>query len=470
MSFSWRDGILHVEDIPVPRLADEFGTPLYLYSRHALHEAVARFRDAFAPLQATIQYAVKANSNPHLLREFVKLGLGMDVVSGGELEFAWLAGASMDSIAFAGVGKTDAELMAALDGRFSPISDSTAAQWGRPAPGQRGPAGRIHVESRSELARLRRIARELRVPATFAIRINPKVDAGTHEYTTTGKEENKFGVPLEETLELIAEVRNDPFLRFDGLHAHIGSPVTTIEPYLETVSVLLELARAIESSGIRVRTIDLGGGWPVPYRPGESFPLETFARPIVEALRRAVAGDRRILLEPGRYLVAQAGLLVTRVTALKSGTRKRFVVVDSGMHTLLRPALYGAFHALWPVTSGGITPSWSPERALAIPTEGADLAPVEVVGPLCETGDFLARDRLLPPLVEGELLAIFEAGAYGMSMSSNYNLHGRPAEVLVDRERAHLIRRREALADLLAGFGPDLAPRTPMAAPSAASS
>ncbi len=448
MSFTWRESVLHVEGLPAPWLAEQFGTPLYVYSRQTLIEAVQRFRQAFAPLAPEIHYALKANSNPHLLRELLALDLGVDVVSGGELEIAWLAGASMPQIAFAGVGKTDVELRAALDGRFSGIPDEIADSWGRGSARERGPVGRLHVESASELERVRRIARELGVRASIAIRVNPDVDAGTHQYTTTGRNENKFGVPPEVAIDLARRVARDPSLQFDGLHAHIGSPVTQVSPYLKTISLLLDLKFQLEAEGIPVASFDLGGGWPVPYRPGEFFAIETFAAPICEALHPLMASRTKFLLEPGRYLMAQAGILLTRVTAVKRGDRRSFLIVDAGLHTLIRPSLYGAYHFLWPVVASAHPHNWSPEAGPDIP-EG-HLSSIDVVGPLCETGDFLAEARPLPPMAEGELLAVFGAGAYGMSMASNYNLQTRPAEVLVDGSRATLIRRRERLSDLLA--------------------
>jgi diaminopimelate decarboxylase len=452
MSFCWRNSILHVEELPVPDLAAQFGTPLYLYSKQTLTDAVQRFRRAFEPFQPEIHYAVKANANPYIVRCLLEMGLGVDVVSGGELELAWLAGAPMERIAFAGVGKTDAEVLAALDGTFSPISEEEARAWGRPSPKERGAVGRFHVESAGELSRLSRLAREVERSVSVAIRINPNVDAATHEYTTTGTYKNKFGVLPEEALRLAEEVASDPWLRFEGLHAHIGSPVRSVEPYRRTVLELSNLKLQLEKRGIRVSSIDLGGGWPVAYHPEDSFSIADFANSLLMDLKAQLGSDTQLLLEPGRYLVARSGILVTQVTTVKSGGPRTFVVVDAGMHSLIRPALYAAYHFLWPVVTSVHPDSWDLETGPIPPP--VDLSPVDVVGPLCETGDFLARARPLPPVTEGALLALFDAGAYGMSMASNYNLQVRPAEVLVEGKAATLIRRRETLSDLFQTVAP----------------
>jgi diaminopimelate decarboxylase len=443
--FSWRDGVLHADGIPLPALAEAAGTPTYVYSATAIRAAYERLASAFSPLGARFQYAVKASPNLHLCRLLRALGAGMDVVSGGELERAWLAGAPMADIVFAGVGKSDEEIRAALDGRFSPLGDGAeAVALELPDPAGRGPVGLFNVESESELACIARLGEELGVRARACLRVNPDVDPFTHEYTTTGKEMNKFGLDADLIGGLFDAWAAAPGVELVGLHVHIGSPVPRIDPYVKAVAVLLALLDDLEARGHRPRVLNLGGGWPVAYREAEVPPLEAYAAAIVPLLAPRAGRGLRVLLEPGRSLLANSGVLVTRVQHVKRGRSKTFVICDAGMHTLIRPALYRAFHFVWPVGWDGPAP-----RREEDPGVGG-LEACDVVGPICETGDFLARDRPLPPVARGDLLAVFSAGAYGMSMASNYNDHGRPAEVLVDGERARVINERQTLAALLA--------------------
>jgi diaminopimelate decarboxylase len=442
--FEYRGGELYAEDVPVAAIAEAAGTPTYVYSASAIRSAFESLHRAFAPLRATPHYAVKASANLHLLRLIRGLGAGMDVVSGGELERAWLAGTPMAEVVFAGVGKTDAEIRAALDGRFSPLADEAERLCGRRTEG-RGPVGMFNVESRSELERLAAIAGELGVPARVCIRVNPDVDPRTHEYTTTGLDVNKFGIDADLVPALFDAFAGRPRLELAGLHVHIGSPVREVEPYVAAVRVLLGLIETLEAAGHRISALDLGGGWPVDYQAGEAPPIEAYAEALVPLLAARVAGGLEVTLEPGRSIVANAGLLVTRVHHVKHGRRKRFVVCDAGMHTLIRPALYRAFHFVWPAR---VAPRHLPPvRAARL--DLPDLVPCDVVGPVCESADFLARDRELPEVERGDLLAVFSAGAYGMSMTSNYNDHPRPAEVLVDGGEAVVINRRQPPAALL---------------------
>ena len=366
----------------------------------------------------------------------------MDVVSGGELERAWLAGVPMSEIVFAGVGKTDDEIRAALDGRFSPLA-AGAAGFGAGDPAARGPVGLFNVESESELAAIARLAAELGVTARACLRVNPDVDPHTHEYTTTGKEENKFGIDADRIAGMFDTWSGEPGIELSGLHAHIGSPVPRIEPYALAIEVLLGLIDEIERRGHPVTVLNLGGGWPVEYQEGDVPPLEAYAERIVPLLAERARAGLRILLEPGRSILANSGVLLTRVQHVKRGRARTFVICDGGMHTLIRPALYRAFHFVWPVRWAGETPRRIDHQ------QGAGFAVCDLVGPICETGDFLARGRLLPPLERGDLVAVFSAGAYGMSMASNYNDHGRPAEVLVDGGRATVIAERQPLAAIL---------------------
>jgi diaminopimelate decarboxylase len=422
--FTWRDGRLHADSVPLEAIAAAAGTPTYVYSATAIREAHRRMRAAFAPLDAELHYAVKANPNLELLRLLHRLGCGMDVVSGGELERTWRAGVPRADVVFAGVGKSDDEIRAALDAR--------------------GPVGRFNVESVSELERIAAIAGELGRRARFCLRVNPNVDPHTHEYTTTGKMENKFGIDADRILAIVDRFATAPALEFEGLHLHIGSPVPSVEPYVEAVAVALGLIDDLAARGHRVVVLNLGGGWPVPYVEGSVPPIEEYAARLIPLLAERVRGGLRILLEPGRWLVASAGLLLIRVQHVKRARAKTFAICDGGMQTLLRPALYRAFHFAWPVAWSGPAPRWAEDSAIP------GLEPYDLVGPICETGDFLARDRRLPELRRGDLVAVFSAGAYGMAMASNYNDHGRPAEVLVDGESATLINERQSLDALLA--------------------
>jgi diaminopimelate decarboxylase len=442
-AFTYRDGVLHAGEVPVSEIADAVGTPTFVYSADAIRSSYRRIERAFAPIGARLHYAVKASSNLHILRLLLEQGAGMDVVSGGELERAWLAGTPMREIVFAGVGKTEDEQRAALDGRWSPLLHD--AELGGRNIDSRGPVGLFNVESESELEVLAGVAAELGVVARAAVRVNPDVDARTHEYTTTGKEENKFGVAAARVPELFAAFRDVPSVELVGLHVHIGSPVREIEPYESAVRVLLRLIDTLGEKGHTVSVLDLGGGWPMSYSEGESPEIEVFAEALIPLLEDRVRDGLQVALEPGRSILANSGVLLTRVQHVKEGRKKTFVICDAGMHTLIRPAFYRAFHFAWPVRVE--TRHVPPAAAEHI--ELPDLHSCDIVGPICETGDFLARGRELPPVKRGDLIAVFSAGAYGMSMSSNYNDHGRSAEVLVDGGRAVVINERQKLASLL---------------------
>ena len=444
-AFRWRAGCLYADEVPLPAIAEAVGSPTYVYSATAIRAAYRRFERVFAPLGARVHYALKASPNLHLCRLLRELGAGMDVVSGGELERAWLAGTPMGDVVFAGVGKTGDEIRAALDGRASPLR-AEAARFGAPDPAGRGPVGLFNVESESELAAISGLGTELGVRAKACVRVNPNVDPHTHEYTTTGKEENKFGIGADRIVELFDTWAGAPGIELQGLHVHLGSPVLRVEPYVEAVGVLLALVDELAARGHTVQILNLGGGFPAP-ESGEAPPLEEYGARIVPLLLPRVQGGLRVIVEPGRSLLADAGVLALRVEHVKRGRNKTFVICDGGMHTLIRPALYRAFHFLWPVAWEGPPPRR--EEDPGVTREGLELC--DVVGPICETGDFLARARALPPVVQGDLLAVFSAGAYGMSMASNYNDHPRPAEVLVDGDRARVIHERQTLAVRLEG-------------------
>ncbi len=443
-AFQYREGVLYTGEISISEIADAVGTPTFVYSADAIRSSYRRMERAFAPLGAHLHYAVKASSNLHILRLLRELGAGMDVVSGGELERAWLAGTPMQEIVFAGVGKTEGEQRAALDGRWSPLRDDAEGLGGGNI-NDRGPVGLFNVESESELEVLARVAADLGVVARACIRVNPDVDARTHEYTTTGLEENKFGVAWTRVPEIFAAFRDAASVKLVGMHVHIGSPVRETEPYESAARVLLRLIETLEREGHTVSVLDLGGGWPMSYWDGESPEIEAFAEVLTPLLEERAANGLKIVLEPGRSILANSGVLLTRVQHVKEGREKTFVICDAGMHTLIRPAFYRAFHFAWPTK---VDPRHMPPAA-AEDLDLPDLRRCDIVGPICETGDFLARGRELPPVQRGDLIAVFSAGAYGMSMSSNYNDHGRSTEVLVDGERVTVINERQKLATLL---------------------
>lgn len=439
--FTWRDGQLHADDVPVEAIAAAVGTPTYVYSATAIRANYERLYRLFSPLGAKLQYAIKASPNLNICRMLRGLGAGMDVVSGGELERAWLAGTPMSEIVFAGVGKAEEEVRAALAGRYSPIREVAGAH-GAPDPAGRGPVGLFNVESESELGRLSKIATELGETARFCLRVNPNVDPHTHEYTTTGKEENKFGIDADRIVDLVDRWAGRPGLEFRGLHVHIGSPVPQVGPYAEAIAVVLGLIDELAARGHRASVLNLGGGWPIDYTEGSVPPLESYAARIVPLLAERAAAGLQVLLEPGRSILGNSGMLLARVQHVKKGRAKTFVICDGGMHVLLRPALYRAFHFAWPARWDGPEPRWVEESDLP------GLERCDLVGPICETGDFLARGRMLPPMAQDDLVAVFSAGAYGISMASNYNDHGRPAEVLVDGAKLLRINARQRLATI----------------------
>jgi len=441
-AFLYKDGVLHVDGVPIPQVIESAGTPTYIYSASAIRTAYRRLEVAFSPLGVRFQYAVKASPNLHLCRLMHELGAGMDVVSGGELDRAWLAGAPTADMVFAGVGKTDDEIRSALDGRFHTLQGVPGLADREPE--KRGPVGILNAESTSELERIAHWGSELGVRPRVCLRVNPDVDPHTHEYTTTGKEENKFGIDAPMIPDIFDAWGRDRGVDLVGLHVHIGSPVPKVEPYAEAVEVLLSLIDELERRGHKIEVLDLGGGWPMNYIEEQVPPLEDYAERLIPLLGPRVQKGLQVLMEPGRSIMANAGILVTRVQHVKKGRAKTFVICDAGMHSLIRPALYRAFHFVWPVAWTG-----EPPRLLEDPGLPG-LETCDVVGPICETGDFLARDRQLPPMERGELVAIFSAGAYGMSMVSNYNDHGRPAEVLVEGNRAIVINERQPLATVLA--------------------
>lgn len=405
--FSRRDHELCVEAVPLSRIAAEFGTPCYVYSHTALTAAYQSFDQAFAGHDHLVCYAAKANSSLAILDLFARLGAGFDIVSGGELARVLAAGGDAQKVVFSGVGKTADEMRQALD------------------------AGILcfNVESESELDRLNQVAGEMGKRAPVSLRVNPDVDPKTHPYISTGLKGNKFGIAYVDAVRVYCHARDLPHLEVIGIDCHIGSQITEISPFADALDKVLLLIDALEKEGITIHHLDLGGGLGICYSDETPPPVADYA----EALLEKLAGRKfKILVEPGRALVGNAGLLLTKVEYLKHGDTKNFAIVDAAMNDLMRPALYDAYHAILPVKeSKGVAQRY------------------EIVGPVCESGDFLGHDRHLH-LAEGDLLAVMSAGAYGMSMSSNYNTRPRAAEIVVQKNNTYLIREREKISQLFA--------------------
>jgi diaminopimelate decarboxylase len=406
--FERRDGELHVEGLRLRDIAAQYGTPCFVYSRRALEQAFRSFSEALSGRAHLICYAMKANSNLAVLNLFARLGSGFDIVSGGELARVLAAGGDARKIVFSGVGKSSIEIDAALS------------------------AGILcfNVESESELARIEEAAARRSAVAPISFRVNPDVDANTHPYISTGLKENKFGVPYEEALRLYQRAAASSHVRVTGIDCHIGSQLTDTAPFVEALDKLLDLVDRLEAKGIALDHIDVGGGLGIRYR--DETPPEPGAY-LAALLARLGDRPQRLLLEPGRVLVGNAGVMITRVEYLKHHHDRDFAVVDGAMNDLMRPALYEAWHEILPVRM----------------RDGAKRG-YDIVGPVCESADFLGKARQLA-LAEGDLLAVMSAGAYGMSMSSNYNTRPRAAEIMVDGERSHQVRGREEIPALFAG-------------------
>jgi diaminopimelate decarboxylase len=409
--FAYRGGVLHAEGVSLARIAEEVGTPFYCYATATLQRHYKVLQEAFAGLDTLICYALKANSNQAVIATLAKLGAGMDVVSEGELRRALAAGVPGGKIIFAGVGKTRAEMAYALG---------------------EGILG-FNVESEPELEALSEIAAGMGATARIAIRVNPDVDAKTHAKISTGKAENKFGVPFDDAPRLYAKAARLPGIEVAGIHMHIGSQITDLQPFRDAFALMRELAQTLRAAGHAIEHLDMGGGLGVPYRGGNDMPpspLE-YARVV-----RETVGDLglKICLEPGRMIVANAGILVSRVIYAKLGRDKTFTIVDAAMNDLIRPTLYEAHHDIWPI-----------EEKLG------SKQPVvqDVVGPVCETGDYLALDRRLPPFAAGDLLAFMTAGAYGATMSSTYNTRLLIPEVLVNGDAYAVVRPRPSYDELI---------------------
>lgn len=406
--FQRRAGVLHAEDVALPELADQAGTPVYVYSAGAIRARYRALAEALSDLDVAIHYAVKANSNQAVIRLLGRLGAGADVVSGGELARALAAGIPASGIVFAGVGKTREEIRQGLEAGIHLFS----------------------VESRPELEAISEVAASMGVEARLALRVNPDVDARTHAKITTGKAENKFGVEIAFAGSFFERAAALPGVRAIGLSMHIGSQLLDLTPYEAAYDRMAELAQALMAEGHALELLDLGGGLGISYGSAEAPGPDAYAA----VVRRTVGGlGLKLAVEPGRWMVGEAGLLLTRVIYVKEGTGKRFVIVDGAMNDLIRPTLYEAAHRIEPVAEPG----------------GAGGLRADVVGPICETGDYLARDRDLPAMAAGDLLAVFDAGAYGAVMASSYNSRPLVPEVLVDGDRWAVVRPRETVEQLV---------------------
>jgi diaminopimelate decarboxylase len=420
--FNYQNGELYCEGVPAEKIAREVGTPAYVYSKATFLRHYRQFAEAFAPVNATICYSIKSCGNIHILKLLADQGSGFDVTSGGELFRALKAGGNPGKIIYAGVGKTDEEIKDAINAGIAAFN----------------------LESEAEIENIDRVAASMGKTAVGALRVNPDVDPKTHAKTTTGKKETKFGVDLDRALRVFDHYRDLKHLRISGVHIHIGSPVYEIEPYVVAVKKITALIDTLTSRGHKIEWFDLGGGFAVNYEgPDQALPVTEHAKALIPLLS---GKPYRVVLEPGRYIAGNSGILLTRVLYRKTGGEKKFVIIDAGMNDLLRPTLYESYHHIWPVKPDAA--NLPPQRSRGFEPRGGET--VDVVGPICESGDYLARNRPLPPVQRGDLLAVFTAGAYGFSMSSNYNNRPRPPEILVDGDSYRIIRRRETLEDLIA--------------------
>ena len=419
-SFNYRNGRLFAEAVDVEAIANEVGSPTYIYSRATFKDHLAKIQKAYSRIDTTVCYSVKACGNINILKFMAEAGSGFDVVSGGELYRVQQAGGDMSKVVFAGVGKTDREIVEALKAGI----------------------GYFNIESEAELENLIKLAKENNKATKVALRINPDVDYKSHAYITTGKKENKFGVDIERALNVFDEYGNDKLVKLCAVHVHLGSGGKTIDPYVTAVEKILPVIDELRNRGHEIETLDIGGGYGADYESDTVPSAADYAAGIVPLLKDK---KLRLILEPGKSIAANAGVLLSRVLYTKQSGDKKFAIVDAGMNDLIRPALYQAFHFIW---STAVEADMVPlKRAKDLDMPGCEV--VDIVGPICESADFLAKDRALPALKRGDMISVFSAGAYGFTMSSNYNARGRAAEVLVDGEDFSVIRRRESYEDQL---------------------
>ena len=405
--FQYKDGELYAEDVPVRQIADEFGTPVYIYSYNTLLRHFRAYEDAFDSFPHIVCFAMKANSNAAIVRLFAQNGGGADVVSGGELFRALKAGVPAKKIVYAGVGKTEQEIIYALKSRIL----------------------MFNVESEDELMEIDRIACQIKVKAPVALRINPDIDPETHPYISTGLKKHKFGIPIEDAIEYYRLANSLKNINVVGIHKHIGSQLTKISPFVDALKRILLLVDELTNRGINISYLDIGGGLGITYRDETPPHPAQLAKNILPLLK---GRNFTILLEPGRSLVGNAGILATKTLYIKKGHEKEFIIVDAGMNDLIRPSIYGAYHHIKPVVKN---------------RRGKIVA--DIVGPICESGDFLAKDREIQKVKKGEYLAVMSAGAYGFTMASNYNSRPKASEVMVKGNKYALIRKRETYNDII---------------------
>ncbi|MGB8226841.1 MAG: diaminopimelate decarboxylase, partial [Sedimentisphaerales bacterium] len=419
--FTYKNGCLFAEDVDIAKIADSVGTPVYIYSKATILDHFQKIKKAFAELDTTICYSIKACGNINILKIFAGLGSGFDIVSGGELFRARQAGADMKKVVFAGVGKTDEEITAALKAGI----------------------GYFNIESEAEFENLVKLAKQAGIKTKAALRVNPDVDPKTHKFITTGKKETKFGVDIERAQKFFEQYGRNDYVNLCAIHVHLGSGGKTIDPYRLATEKVLPLIDTLRGKGFKIEMLDLGGGYGADYQTDSVPTAADYAKGIVPLL---AGKNLKLVLEPGKSIMANAGILLTKVLYLKQGGKKKFVIVDAGMNDLIRPPLYEAFHFIWPAK---VEEKFSYVKR----TENLDIKDLEfvdIVGPICEPTDFFAKDRAIPPVNRGDLLAIFTAGAYGFTMASNYNARLLPAEVLVDGKNFKIIRKRQTCEDMIA--------------------
>ena len=419
--FTYKKGRLFAENVKIDKIAEAAGTPVYIYSKATFIDHLQKIQKAYSELDTMICYSVKACGNINILKFMAELGSGFDVVSGGELFRALQAGGEPSKIVFAGVGKTDSEIIEALNADIE----------------------YFNIESEAELQNLITLAGKLGKRTKAALRVNPDVEYKTHAYIKTGKKETKFGVDIERAINIFEKYDGNKSVNLCAIHVHLGSGGKVTDPFVNAVKKILPLIEKLRGNGHTIEALDLGGGYGADYESDSVPTADEYAADIVPLLKDK---NLRLILEPGKSICANAGVLLARTVYTKRGGSKKFVIVDAGMNDLIRPSLYQAFHFIWPAkVDDKFVP---PRRSENLQIDGTEI--VDVVGPICEGADFLARNRALPPVKRGDLICVFTAGAYGFTMSSNYNARGRAAEVLVDNDKFSIIRKRETYEDLIA--------------------
>jgi len=419
-SFQYRNGKLFAEDVDVAKIADQVGTPVYVYSRSTFLDHLEKIQTAYAGIDTTVCYSIKACGNIHILRELAAAGSGFDIVSGGELYRAKQAGADMSKIVFAGVGKTDREIIEALDAGI----------------------GCFNIESEAELENLIKLCKEQGKTTKSALRVNPDINYEAQKHTTTGVKETKFGIDIERTLKIYDRYADNGVVDMSVIHVHLGSGGKSIDPYVNYVKKILPLVEQLRSSGYAIETIDLGGGYGADYETATVPSAADYAAGVVPLLK---AANLKLILEPGKSIIANAGIMLTRTLFKKTSGRKTFAIVDAGMNDLIRPCLYEAFHFIWPAR---VAENLVPEKRInGLDMEDTEV--VDVVGPICEGTDYFAKERAIPKLERGDLVAVFSVGAYGYTMACNYNARPMCPEVLVDGDQFRVIRKRQTYEDLI---------------------